>query len=273
MLIAQITDLHIVEKDKHWLSEPATEVSKRLARTISYLNGLNPRPDVVLLTGDATEDGKEASYFHLIELLKPLKIPFYAIPGNHDRREAMRSAFKNLPFMPSKGFIHYAVDDYPIRFIGLDTLVEGEDFGCLCDERFSWLDETLKQDTKKPTLLFMHHPPIQIGMELFDQMKCKAPKAFETLISKQTNIMGIVTGHYHHLCVSTFGNKLCFLAPSVAPVHYFAGPKDLHVTALELEDPGVTLHSWLGENTLVSHVVRIKDDYRRIDWARIKHYN
>lgn len=273
MLIAQITDLHLVEKNKHWLSEPATEIKERLLRTISYLNALNPRPDVVLLTGDTTEKGTQAAYSYLKELLEPLEIPIYVIPGNHDCREALRTAFLHHSYIPSKGFIQYVIDDYPVRLVGLDTLVEGEDYGCLCDERLSWLENTLKADSKKPTLIFMHHPPIKIGMELFDQINCIAPAAFENLVSDRDNLIGIITGHYHHLCVGSFGRKLCFLAPSVAPVHYFAHPQDTHVTALELDDPALTLHKWQGGANLTSHVVRVRANHKRIDWSLIQQKN
>ena len=273
MLIAQITDLHVVEKNKHWLSEPATEIEDRLLRTVSYLNALNPRPDVVLLTGDLTDKGTCASYSFLNELLGLLKIPLYVIPGNHDCREELRKAFLHHPYMPSKGFIQFVVDDYPVRLIGLDTLVEGEGYGCLCDQRLSWLENTLKADSQKPTLVFMHHPPIKIGMALFDQINCTAPATFENLVSERDNVIGIITGHYHHLCVGSFGRKLCFLAPSVAPVHYFAHPQDTHVTALELEDPGVTLHKWQGGTILTSHVVRVKEKLNRIDWTLIEQKN
>lgn len=34
MLIAQITDTHIVAKGEHWLSEPLTKTSERLDRLI-----------------------------------------------------------------------------------------------------------------------------------------------------------------------------------------------------------------------------------------------
>lgn len=273
MLIAQITDLHIVEKNQHWLSESATNVRERLLKTISYLNALNPRPNVVFLTGDLTDTGTEASYLHLKELLGSLEIPLYVIPGNHDRREELRSAFLHHPYMPREGSIHYAIDDYPVRLIGLDTLVEGKDHGVLSQEQLSWVENTLKKDSRKPTLIFMHHPPIKIGMKLFDQINCIAPQAFESLIKERENVIGVLTGHYHHLCVGSFGSKLCYLAPSVAPVHYFAHPEDTHVTALELDDPALTLHRWHGENRLTSHSIRIKENPRRIDWALIEKKN
>jgi 3',5'-cyclic-AMP phosphodiesterase len=263
MLIAQITDLHLVEKNTHWLMEPLTETNKRLSRVIAHLNQLDPRPDIVLITGDATDEGDAPAYTHLTELLAKLEIPFFIIPGNHDKREGMRNAF---PTLPRKGFLHYIVDTFPIRLIALDTLVEGHSHGELCEERFLWLKEALKTD--KPTLIFMHHPPAKTGTKLFDQILCKTPFSFESLLKESPHLMGILSGHYHHLCVTTFATKLCFMAPSVAPVHYFAHPEDGHVTALELEDPAITLHRCKENEPMISHIVRVKDKHR-IDWKSI----
>jgi 3',5'-cyclic-AMP phosphodiesterase len=269
MLIAQITDTHIVDKHKHWMSEPLTKTSERLEKVVAYLNALNPIPDVVLLTGDISDTGTEASYHHFKELVQPLKIPLYVIPGNHDSPQEMRKAFAKYSYMPSEGFIHYAIDDYPVRLVGLDTHVPNQSYGRLCKDRFSWTVQALHSN-EKPTLLFMHHPPVKTGTKLFDTMNCSVPKEFETLISRQSNFLGMITGHYHHLCVASYGGKLCFIAPSVAPVHYFANPQDDGVTALEIEDPAITLHKWHGGNVLTSHVVRLKEQYHRIDWSLIK---
>ncbi len=269
MLIAQISDLHVVEKNRHWLSEPLTKIDERVSKTISHLNDLNPRPDVVLLTGDATENGSKASYDHLKDCLQSLQIPMFIVPGNHDHREELRKVFSSSAYMPSRGFIHYAIEDFPVRLIGLDTLVQGENYGRICEERLEWFEKTLNQNRKKPTLIFMHHPPVKIGMRLFDQMNCSTPPLFENLIRDHDQIVGILTGHYHHLCISSFGGKLCFLAPSIAPVHHFSHPEADQVASLELEDPAVTLHRWQDDNALVSHVLRIKQ-IQRIDWSRIR---
>ena len=270
MLIAQITDLHIVEKDQHWYSHPSTEIKERLEKTIKYLNELEPKPDVVLVSGDLTDEGAPLAYVHLRELMNELKIPFFVIPGNHDRREGIRATFADHDYIPKKGYIQYVIDDYPIRFIGLDTLVEGESYGCLCEESISWLKETLESNQEKPTLIFMHHPPVKIGMKLFDRMHCKAPDSFEQLIKETKNVIGVFAGHYHHLCVTSFGGKLCYLAPSIAPVHYFAHPDHEYVTAIELEDPGITLHRWLGGNSITSHVVRLKEKRERLSGHQLK---
>ena len=270
MLIAQISDLHIVEKDRDWLLQPSTDIKNRVLKTIAHLNELSPRPDVVILSGDATDDGSPLAYLHLKELIANLQIPLLVVPGNHDRRESMREALAHHAYIPAQGFIQYVIDDYPVRLVGLDTLVEGKTHGNLSESQVSWLADVLRSNPEKPTLIFMHHPPVKIGMRLFDQMYCHAPASFEKLIRESENVIGIVTGHYHHLCVSSFGGKLCFLAPSVAPVHHFAHPDHEYVSAIELEDPGITLHRWQGGNSIASHVVRLKETRERIDWALIK---
>jgi 3',5'-cyclic-AMP phosphodiesterase len=270
MLIAQVSDTHIVAKNRHWQAEPLTEIHKRLSKVIGYLNALDPAPDVVLFTGDITDEGDKDAYYYFKELVSPLKFPYFVIPGNHDQREEMRLAFIEEPYMPKRGFIHYSIENYPVRLIGLDTLVEGEAYGKICKERLDWFEQTLKASPEKPTLIFMHHPPTKLGVKLFDEIICFTPDEFHSLILKYDNLLGIVAGHYHHFCVSSFFGKGCFIAPSVAPVHYFAHPNDDRVTALELEDPAVSLHLWQEERPLISHVKRVKENYRRIDWQEIQ---
>lgn len=267
MLIAQITDTHIVAKGEHWLSEPLTKISERLEKVVSYLNHLVPMPDVILLTGDATDTGTDEAYSYLNELLKPLKSPVYIIPGNHDCREGMRRAFADHSYMPQEGFINYVISDYPVNLIGLDTLVNNKASGNICEKRLMWLQQTMQANHNKPQLIFMHHPPAKVGYKVFDAINCSVPDGFEDLIRSQNTLLGIITGHYHHLCLTSYGNKSCFIAPSVAPVHHFAHPQDEFVTALELEDPAITLHQWHHGNVMTSHVVRLKEQVLRINWS------
>lgn len=265
MLIAQITDTHIVGKDEHWLF-PSTKTSERLEKVVSYLNQMSPQPDVILFTGDATDSGTPQAYQHLKQLLKPLRAPLFVIPGNHDNREEMRKAFSENSYLPKKGFLNYIIKDYPVNLVGLDTLVKGKDFGQVSEESFAWLTEHLHEINEKPFLLFMHHPLTMTGKKLFDSMTCLVPTNFEKVIKAQNNLLAILTGHYHHLCITSYGGKICLMAPSVSPVHYIANAQDDFVTAIELEDPAITLHQWFGENKLTTHVIKIKEHYPRIRW-------
>ena len=141
VLIAQITDLHIDEPGA--FMRRFVDANTKLETAIGYLHARRERPDLVLATGDLTNDGRPEQFRLLKELLERLQIPIYLIPGNHDEREEFRSAFSDRPWMPASGPIDYVIDDYPVRLIGMDTSEPGRHDGTLDDDQLTWLDSTL----------------------------------------------------------------------------------------------------------------------------------
>jgi len=91
ILIAQISDLHITRPDA--LAYGRVDSAPALLRTISTLNNLSPRPDLVVISGDITDSALPEEYAHATKLLGALQMPFVAILGNHDRRALFRETF------------------------------------------------------------------------------------------------------------------------------------------------------------------------------------
>ena len=56
-----------------------------------------------------------------------------------------------------------------MRLIALDTLVRAS-HGELCEERLAWLEARLGE-SDRPTVLFMHHPPFDCGIDAFDHAR------------------------------------------------------------------------------------------------------
>jgi 3',5'-cyclic-AMP phosphodiesterase len=171
MLIAQISDMHI--KPPGELLYKRVDTAGYLERAVAHVTALDPRPDIVLATGDLVDGGAVAEYELLRRLLAPLAMPVYLIPGNHDRRDTMRQVFADHVYLPKNGFLQYVFEHGDLRLIALDTLVEGKPWGELCAERLSWLEERLGE-SDRPTLLFMHHPPFDVGITAFDRAKLTA---------------------------------------------------------------------------------------------------
>jgi Icc protein len=96
MLIAQITDTHIRPKGK--LLHHMVHTARSLRRCVERLEALEPRPDVVIATGDLVDRGKSKEYRRLRKILERLTIPLFVIPGNHDDRDALRDAFRDHAF-------------------------------------------------------------------------------------------------------------------------------------------------------------------------------
>src|SRR4051812_22246666 len=162
MLIAQLTDLHILPPGR--LAQGRIDPAACLSRAVAALARLDPQPDLALLTGDLVDGGRPEEYGLLKELLAPMPCPYFVIPGNHDDRGALTDAFRKARYLPRDGgFLDYAVEDWPVRLIGLDTLVPGEDGGALSAARLGWLDALLAGQPRRPTVLFLHHPPFATG--------------------------------------------------------------------------------------------------------------
>ncbi len=63
ILIAQISDLHI--KSPGDLAYGKVDTAKALERCIAALNALNPKPDLVVISGDLVDTPTAGEYDHL----------------------------------------------------------------------------------------------------------------------------------------------------------------------------------------------------------------
>ncbi len=167
MLIAQISDTHVTEPGAPLEKRFAT--AARLEQAVAHLLSLSQPPDAVLVTGDCVNSGSPAEYLRFRELLAPLPMPVYVIPGNHEHRENLRAAFGNQGVQHHQDFIQYVVSLGALRLIALDTHVPGEDGGRLCEKRLRWLAERLAEDSDTRVFIFQHHPPFSIGVPLLDR--------------------------------------------------------------------------------------------------------
>ncbi|MGE0860490.1 MAG: phosphodiesterase [Gammaproteobacteria bacterium] len=252
MLLAQISDTHVQlpggELDRHY------DTAGHLARAVAHLNALDPAPDAVLLTGDTVDAGAPAEYARLRETLAPLRAPLFVIPGNHDEREAMRAAFGADGYLPAEGFLQYVVEDWPLRLIGLDTVVAGEPGGQLCEARLLWLDARLAEAPTRPTVLFLHHPPFRTGMTFMDGMGFREPKGLERVVATHPQVRHVLAGHLHRPIVTAFAGTLASTCPSTA--HQVALDLPPHTGfSVVMEPPAVTLLFYDEQaDTLVHHL-------------------
>ena len=156
-LIAQITDLHIRPSGKKAYGVVDTEAMLRAA--VDSILAQPKKPDAVIASGDLTDCGLVEEYELLRDCLKPLPMPVYLIPGNHDRRENMRLVFGDDGYLPMNGeFLHYTVEDLPLRLIGLDTVVPGKGHGEMDAPRLA-LAQGAARRAARPADLRLHASP------------------------------------------------------------------------------------------------------------------
>ncbi|MFQ5828419.1 MAG: phosphodiesterase [Candidatus Methylomirabilia bacterium] len=258
MLIAQITDLHVVAENT--LCYDRVETNTQLKEAVAHLNGLEPSPDVVIASGDLTDHGALEEYTALRRIVSELIPPLYLIPGNHDHRDVFLEAFSDQDYLPRPGapFAHYAIDDHDMRLVGLDTTVPGRHTGMLCEARLAWLDETLGAESQRPTLIFMHHPPFRTGIRWMDAVGLRGGRRMEEIVSRHRQVERVACGHLHRPIQVAWGGTVACIAPSTC-----------HQIALNLTDAGgfdfvmepraVQLHVMDPGYGLVSHTSYVSD--------------
>ena len=256
MLIAQITDTHI--KPDGVLAYRRIDTAAFLARAVDHLLHQDPRPDVVLATGDLVDAGTVAEYERLRRLLAPLPMPVYLIPGNHDDREAMRRVFADHSYLPREGFMHYVIDGGPVRLIALDTLLPGSGGGVMDGERLAWLDARLGEAPTRPTLIFMHHPPFKTGIAYMDTIGLEGADALAGVVRRHPQVERVVCGHLHRSIQARWAGTVATTAPSTAHQVALDVREDADL-GFTLEPPGYALHLWRDGLGLVSHVVTVGD--------------
>jgi 3',5'-cyclic-AMP phosphodiesterase len=258
MLIAQLSDPHVVAPEQVLYGRVDTPAC--LARAVADVNDLDPLPDVTVITGDLVGHEEPAEYEHLHQLLAPLRMPVFVIPGNHDDRDLLRETFStDGGYLPRDGFLQYAIEDYPVRLVALDTHIPGEGGGTLCDERLAWLERTLAAAPEKPTLLLMHHPPFLTGIDRMDKAGLQNAKPFAAIVARHPQIERILCGHLHRPIDRRFAGTVAGTAPSTA--HQMRLDLRPGTTSLRFmfEPAGYQLHLWREDSGLITHTAVLGD--------------
>lgn len=258
MIIGQITDLHVAAAGSP--TDRRFRTAWHLERAVAHVKALRPQPDVLLITGDLVHDGTVEEYERLRALLDPLAMPLYLIPGNHDDRDNLRATFGDHGYLPRDGgFIQYTVESYPVRLVGLDTLLEGSSRGELCQTRLSWLEARLGEAPERPTLIFMHHPPLLTGLDSMDRSRVADAQRLGAVVARHPQIERIVCGHVHRPIQMRWHGTVVSICPSTAQqiALDLSGGSRIDVI---MEPPACQLHLWLPSQGLVSHTSYIGFD-------------
>ena len=195
MIIAQISDSHIDPE-----SDKLDDRLRDLQCVVDDINNHHPAPNMVIHTGDIVHNGTQEKYDLALTILRELEPPLHVCAGNRDDKHLIAVNFQiDLDNYPHSDFLQYSIDDHVVRVIALDTTCIDSNMGDYCEERANTLNIMLAEEPRKPTALFMHHPPFKI-------VESKHPYQFDNwnkveylaeVIRKNDQIKHLFCGHTH----------------------------------------------------------------------------
>lgn len=202
-LVVQLTDPHLFAEPNVMLGVD-TEASLRAV--VDMVERNHREADLLLATGDLSNDGTALSYGRFAAAVAPLGLPVRCLPGNHDRREQLTDALGN--------WADAVTDIGAWRIVLLDSTVAGSNAGHLARSQLDLLDRALAGCDGRPALVALHHNAVQVSAEWHDPMMLdNAPDLFRRL-GRWHNTRVLLWGHVHQEFDRRRGNVRMLASPS-----------------------------------------------------------
>ena len=191
MLLVQISDIHVGSQFQ----------PKVFDQVVNEVNKL--KPDVIVITGDLTNEGLIKEYKECKKLVSKLKAKkIITISGNHDYRNTGYLAFKK--YFPFESVNNLSKD---IVLVTIGTARPDRNEGEVGYRQNLWLERTMKKYKDKVKILAMHHHLVGIPDTGADRLTITdAGDVLRTLVSTKVDL--VLCGHKHRPWIWNFGKPL-----------------------------------------------------------------
>lgn len=250
--IAQITDTHLhADPDGRLLG---LNTRHCLQQVIEHARARSP--DLVVASGDLAHDGSEQAYALLRSCFNQMQVPIYCLPGNHDEAQLLKACMNS-------GCYHSraSLQASGWQLIFLDSTVAGSEGGHLSDDELHNLENILQQASDSPTLIWLHHQPVDIGSRWLDSMAVDNPDDFFAIIDRNPQVRGIIWGHVHQVFERRRNGVQLLSTPSTC-IQFLPGSEDFTVEYLP---PGYRWLELYSDGHFTTGIERLPDIPGEID--------
>jgi Icc protein len=242
--------------DTHLFADPEGELLGVRTRTgteavINHIRNEVGAFDLMVISGDLVHE-EGAAYEQLRELLGDWLPLCRVIPGNHDKRGSLRGIFPES-HSPLEEDVVFEQKLGNWQLIGLDTLRAGHVEGEIKEPQWEWLDRLLAENADHPTVIFMHHPAVQIGSGWLDQLGLLESERFQQLVKDSPQVKLVTAGHVHQESTTTIGHAASYTLPA-ASVQFAVGTDEFQ---LGTESPGFGILDLEEDGSFTIQVVRV----------------
>lgn len=250
--VVQLTDPHLFADPAGTLLGLATRDSLR--HVIEQVRREQPRIDLLLCTGDLSQDASVASYEAFRELTAVFDVPTRWLPGNHDEARVMLQVAPQL--------VQAVTDIGAWRVVMLDSAVVGATHGFLEPAQLEVLEAALAGAGERHCLVCCHHQPVDIGCAWIAPIGLRNADALFQLLGRHSQVKAVLWGHIHQEW-DELRDGLRLLATPSTCIQFAAGSEDFKVSE---EQPG---YRWLrlhADGRIETGVERARDYVVRLDF-------
>lgn len=194
--ILQITDIHFRQSRDGAIY--GVETQSGFEAVLSQIKGeieLDNRPlDLILATGDISQDGSVESYQRFLDFVSSLNAPCYFLQGNHDYTAPMLKVFGERYVSPCKVA---KKESGAWNIVMLNSSVEDQVNGHFGKSQLEYLASQLSANKGAPTLICFHHHPMSINCRWLDQQTIDNADDFFKIIDQYENVKFCIYGHIH----------------------------------------------------------------------------
>jgi Icc protein len=244
--LLQITDCHIFATAEEKLGGLNTRQSFEKVATAAIAN--NDDLDLVLATGDLSQDGSAKSYQYLAQQFDQINLPTFWLPGNHDDLPTMHAHFSDTQVHADKQIL---IGDWQI--ILLDSTIKDEVHGRVAESELKFLDRALRSYPDIHALVCLHHQAQDTGSEWLDLKGLKNSEQLQQRLSHHDNLRGVLWGHVHQEAHHSIDGVEWMSTPSSC-VQFKPGNREF---ALGNEAPGYRYLSLYSNGKIETSVQRI----------------
>ena len=256
LLLVQLTDSHLFADAGARLLGMQTEDS--LQRVIELVRREQPRIDLLVASGDVSQDGSDESYARFRQLCAPLAAPLRWIPGNHDARAALNRASAGSDCRQP------VVDLGNWRIVLLDSVLPGAVPGFLEPGELALLERALAEAPERHHLVCLHHHPVSIGCHWMESIGLRNAEALFAVLDRFPQVRALLWGHVHQEFDRMRRGVRLLASPSTC-VQFTPGSEDFSVSD---QAPG---YRWLrlhADGRLETGVSRLTDYRFQIDYGK-----
>ena len=254
-LLVQISDSHLfAEADGTLLGMNTCD---SLQRVIELVRQQQPQIDLILATGDLSQDGTLESYQRFRDLTGQLGAPARWIPGNHDEPLIMAEAAVQSALLES------VVDIGNWRVTLLDSAVPGSVPGYLQDEQLQLLASSLSETPERHHLVCFHHHPVSIDCAWMEPIGLRNPEALFAVLDRFPQVRAVLWGHVHQE-IDQWRNGVRLMASPSTCIQFEPRSEDFKVGE---QAPGYRWLRLLPDGQLETGVERVTGFDFQIDYS------